>query len=162
MPMRRFLLTCVCAVALCAPATIASAQESVRVRSGEHGDYGRVVFDWKSATPYSITPSGDSLDIVFQKSAEMDASGVNITGKRNIKGVEKLSADGENLKVRINIPDGSTYRHFLIGDRVVVDVYGKTGADADKADQAADKPAGKIEETKDKIEETKEIEETKD
>jgi hypothetical protein len=127
MSMRRLLMICVCAVALCGPPVSAWAQDKVNVRSGIHDDYGRVVFDWDVSVPYSVMPSGDDgIDISFQRAATLDISGVNPAEVPLIKAIEKLSADSENLKVRIKIPAGSKYRHFLVGNRVVIDVYGKT------------------------------------
>lgn len=117
-------MTCVCAVALCGPVASAWAQDKVSIRSGAHDDYGRVVFDWGKAVPYSVISSGsDAIDLSFQKTGEMDVGGVNPAEVPAIKGIEKLSVEGENLKIRVKIPEGSKYRHFLVGNRIVVDVY---------------------------------------
>ena len=129
MRLRRLLLiTCVCATAFLPP-DVSWAQDSVNVRTGTHTDYSRLVFDWTVPVPYTVSKTGtDTVDIVFQKAASMNANGVNSATAPGIRSVEKLSAEGENLKVRVRIPDGADYRHFLVGDRVVLDVFGKTGA----------------------------------
>lgn len=128
-----FLMTCVCAAALC-PQGAAWAQGSVNVRTGTHAEYSRLVFDWATSVPYTVTRAGtDTIEIVFQKAANMNASGVDSASAPGIRGVEKLSAEGENLKVRVKIPEGAEYRHFLVGDRVVLDVFEKTGVPPPKA-----------------------------
>jgi tetratricopeptide (TPR) repeat protein len=132
--MRRFLLTtCMSAalLCLCAPHGRAYAQDSVNVRTGTHDGYSRLVFDWAASVPYTATRSGnDSVDIEFKKTANMDSSGVDIKNAKTILGFEKLSTDGQNLKVRVKIPAGSDFRHFLVGNRVVLDVYGDVKAAA--------------------------------
>ncbi len=146
MRLRRFvLMTCVCAAALLPPGG-AWAQDSVKVRTGTHPDYSRLVFDWTLSVPYTVTRAGtDTVEISFQKAAEMNAGGVNSVTAPGIRGVEKISASGENLKVRVKIPEGAAYRHFLVGDRVVLDVFGKTGAAATPAPPA---PVAKASEVK--------------
>ena len=115
-------MSCVCAFALCPPAW---AQDSVSVRTSTREDYGRVVFDGAAATPYTVNRvSADTVELEFNKTMAMDTSGINIAATKNIKSVEKISADGENLKVKITIPEDGTFRHFLIGKRLVMDVYG--------------------------------------
>lgn len=132
--MRRFLLTTCMSAALlcvCAPHDRAFAQDSVNVRTGTHDGYTRLVFDWAASVPYTATRSGnDSVDIEFKKTAVMDSSGVDIKNAKTILGFEKLSTDGQNLKVRVKIPAGSDFRHFLVGSRVVLDVYGDVKAAA--------------------------------
>lgn len=134
-PFRRlFLMSCVCAAALSPLAALpAMAQDSVNVRAGVHDDYSRLVFDWAAPAPYTVKEvSPGVLDIVFEKAADMNAGGVD-TKTSNIRAIEKTSAKGANLSVRITIPAGSTYRHFLVGNRVVFDVYGKPPQQAAEA-----------------------------
>lgn len=116
---RLFLLTGVCLTALM---PMAWAQDRVSIRTGTHSDYSRVVFDWGTSAPYDLQQTEPGvLDLTFRKNAVPDLTAVEKLP--NVASVEKLSADGENLKIRIRIPADSKYRHFLIGDRVVVDVY---------------------------------------
>jgi tetratricopeptide (TPR) repeat protein len=135
--MRRFLLTTCMSAALlcvCAPLDRAYAQDSVNVRTGTHDGYSRLVFDWAASVPYTATRSGnDSIDIEFKKTAAMDSSGVDVKNAKTILGFEKLSTDGQNLKVRVKIPAGSDFRHFLVGNRMVLDVYGDVKATAKSA-----------------------------
>ncbi len=138
--MRRILLTTCMSAALlcfCAQQQSAMAQDKVAVRTGLHNGYSRLVFNWEAPVPYTVTRSGaDAVDLEFKKSAGMDSSGVTLDAAQTILGVESLSAPGENLKVRVKIPQDSNFRHFLVGNRIVLDVY---PGEANK--KAAAKPA---------------------
>lgn len=146
--MRRLLLTtCMSAALLCFHAQHhgAHAQETVNVRTGLHEGYSRLVFDWEEPVKYTATRStSGTLDIEFQKPAGMNSSGVDIENAKTILGFEKLSGEGENLKVRVKIPEGSDFRHFLVGSRVVLDVYGAVKA-AGTPKKAEAKPVAKAE-----------------
>ncbi|MGZ9109313.1 MAG: hypothetical protein ACXW4B_10905 [Micavibrio sp.] len=130
--MRRFLLTtCMSAALLCfyAGHRDAYAQDTVNVRTGIHDGYSRLVFDWDEPVTYSAAQTAPgAIDIEFQKSAGMNADGVDLQNPKTILGFEKLSGEGENLKVRVTIPEGNDFRHFMIGSRVVLDVYGAVKA----------------------------------
>lgn len=67
----------------------------------------------------------------------MDVSGVNVESAPGIRGVEKISAADAPLKVRVRVAPGASYRHFLVGSRVVVDVFGSFDAAARPADPTA-------------------------
>lgn len=135
--MRRFLLTtCMSAALLCvyAPHDAAMAQAAasqtqiqnnkVSVRTGLHDGYTRLVFNWQTAVPYTIARSAtDGVDLVFKKAAEMDLSRAGLGPGNTILGLEKLPGAEDSLSVRVKIPAGSTFRHFLVGNRMVLDVY---------------------------------------
>ena len=120
--MRRFvLMSCVCAFALC---PVAWAAEGVPVRTGTHNNYSRLVFDWPQPVVYTATrASSGSVEIEFKRSADMDMSGVDTKTATNILDIKKLSSPDQPLKVNVAIPDGAEFRHFLVGNKVVVDVY---------------------------------------
>lgn len=110
------------------------------MRTGIHDGYSRLVFDWDEPVTYSAVQSGPgAVDIEFQKSAGMNADGVDLQNPKTILGFEKLSGEGENLKVRVTIPEGNEFRHFMIGSRVVLDVYGAVKA-TDALKPLAEKP----------------------
>lgn len=127
---RVFLMGCVCACALTVPVfSPASAQDRVNVRVGAHDDYGRLVFDWSGATPYTVRRLSDTaLELSFKSGADIDIAGLNLNITPNIAAVEKTSAAGNDLTLRVTVPAGSNFRHFLIGNRVVLDVYAPPGA----------------------------------
>ena len=48
----------------------AIAAESVPVRAADHGDFGRIVFDWKQPVGHSIEVSGHELTVTFDRGME--------------------------------------------------------------------------------------------
>jgi len=93
------------------------------VRTGDHEDYSRVVFDWDHKVEYKVSKgSNGTLNIVFESAATPDLSAVSINDINNITNIRQTS-DGNKLKIILNISDKSEYRHFLIGDRVILDIY---------------------------------------
>lgn len=141
-------MSCVCAFALTYPAHAQNAGSAkVDVRSGNTAEYSRLVFDWAASTPYTVKKvTSDQIEIEFKKPAQMNVSSDNAASTR-IHGIEKISGDGQNLKLRVKIPQGATFRHFLIGNRVVVDVYGKA-TPAKTVEKPVAKPAIKPEPAK--------------
>jgi tetratricopeptide (TPR) repeat protein len=92
------------------------------VRLGEHPTYRRMVFDWRSKTPYTVTEADGVARIAFGRPARIDTAALAtrlpdaFSGLRSERGV-----DG-NTDVVIPIPDGVRVRHFLSGTKVVVDL----------------------------------------
>ncbi len=131
--MRKLLLT-TAAIALMgsfvfAPAV--NAQNNVAVRSGQHDTHTRVVFDWPASTTYEVkevTPG--QLVITFREPATLNTSGV-----KNDDVIKGVSSAGQS--VTLNIAPNTTHRHFLVGNKVVIDVF--KPANATKTAQA--KPA---------------------
>ncbi|MEM9469027.1 MAG: tetratricopeptide repeat protein [Pseudomonadota bacterium] len=98
------------------------SQENVTVRGANHPQYSRLVFDWDKAPSYKVAKSADSLTITFNKGSISDLSGINNKSLRNIAGV---SSQGNS--VRASIDADAKFRHFKIGQRIIVDVYNAKG-----------------------------------
>lgn len=129
--MRKLLLT-TATIALMGSfvfATAASAQPSVAVRSGQHDTYTRVVFDWPASTAYEVKePSPGQIVLTFR-----DPATINTAGVKSDDVVKSISAAGQG--VTLNVAPGTTHRHFLVGNKIVVDVF--KPAEAQKTAQAA-------------------------
>ena len=95
---------------------------AVGLRVGSHPTYGRVVMDWPEAVPYRAEEAGNRLVLRFASPARYDLSGA----LRLPNNVESISAydDGILLQAR----PGTRFRHYRIGNRVVIDVL--DGAEA--------------------------------
>ncbi len=115
-------------IALALPAL---AQETVTGRTGTHSGYTRLVFEWTQKPGYSVSKEGGRILIRFSRSGALDKTGIS-TSDKNIKGVEALSSQGEPLQVAVAIPDGSRFRDFIVGNKLVVDVYDSASAEAAK------------------------------
>src|SRR5690606_36721207 len=98
----------------------AQAQEQVSMRFGSHEDYARLVFDWQALPAFEIRQSNDStLDLVFQKTATANTASISLAGDPRISDIVETGTNP--FSVKVSIPDGSEYRHFAIGNRLVLD-----------------------------------------
>lgn len=110
------------------------AQERVAVRSGTHDGYTRLVFEWPSPPQYSVSKESGRVLIRFAKAGTLDKAGIS-ADEPNVKSVDILSAATEPLQVAVAIPTGSKFRDFVVGSKMILDVY-----DPD-VNQAAKSPA---------------------
>ena len=110
----------------------AAAQDSVSARTGSHDGYARLVFEWPAKPDYSLSKDGDRLMLRFSKAAKADVSGIN-ANDTNIRKVEILSSATEPLQVAVTIPAGSKFRGFVVGSKMILDVYDVAGATPSKA-----------------------------
>lgn len=112
-------LSCMTAMMLMLSHGVAVAQDAVNARIGSHDGYARVVFDWPAATTYTVSQSGDRVEISFARPGTMTAAAAT---DPNIKGLEQLAGGAAPLKVALTLAPGRTMRHFTVGNRVIVDV----------------------------------------
>jgi tetratricopeptide (TPR) repeat protein len=95
---------------------LAQQAPQVGLRVGSHPTYGRVVLDWPDPVTYRAEESGNRLILRFDSPARFDLSGA----LRLPKNVEALSAvDGG---IALQAPPGTSFRHYRLGNRVVIDV----------------------------------------
>jgi predicted negative regulator of RcsB-dependent stress response len=100
----------------------AIAQDAVKVRTGAHEDYSRLVFEWPSKPQYSLSKQSDRVLVRFGKAGTANTSGVAASAK-NILKVETLSQGAEPLQMAITIPAGSRFRDFMVENKLILDVY---------------------------------------
>lgn len=101
---------------------------NIRVRSGEHDAYTRLVFDWPAKVEYSFEQSDGVVTIHFQQAANLGLTAVQSAPPRFLGQIRsQLSDDG--VRVAIAVAPTSTVRHFLSGAKVVIDVRAPTGSD---------------------------------
>ena len=101
----------------------------VSIRSGVHPSYTRLVFDWIEKPGYQVDQKGDRLIMTFDKVVSPDLSSVIDRDLPNIRSVKVLSQEDEALVLQFDTRKGTTFRHFMAGSRVVVDVYNPEGED---------------------------------
>ncbi len=105
----------------------AHAQDTVRLRAGEHDGYARLVFDMGKSPVYSASDNTPGeLVISFSAPAALDDSAYKADPPKNVAGVKVISM--APLQVSITLVKGSTTRNFSAGNRVVVDIYDPPGA----------------------------------
>ncbi len=117
----------------------AKGAPKVRVRTGEHEKYSRIVFDWSAKPPYTVQRSGDEAVLSFARPARIDVRRLNSRPPKYVLGAKsKLKADG--VTVTLHIPATFKLRHFLFGPKVVVDIMPPGSG---KAVHMAKAPGGK-------------------
>jgi tetratricopeptide (TPR) repeat protein len=98
-----------------------SSGPRIKVRSGVHNDYTRIVFDWPNKVPYQLNQTVGLATIVFSSPARLDIGSLQ---RRLPKLISSINAEStaSGALARIVIPKTSRIRHFLAGPKVVVDV----------------------------------------
>lgn len=116
----------------------AQAQDTVRVRGGEHEGYSRLVFDWGANVSYILEKkSSTELLLKFQKAATFDDSAIKSAPVKNLQGFSVVSESP--LQISIKVSEGTTSRDFSAGNRIMVDVY-----DPPAGQKTTEKPPEKI------------------
>lgn len=97
------------------------------VTVGAQQDYTRLAF--RFAGPTTVTPllQGNRLDLRFSRAADMDIAELRATPPRLIREVRRVSAAGQPVRLQITLEAGVRQRHFVDGDRVVVDLLPPEG-----------------------------------
>ncbi len=92
------------------------------VTVGAQGDYTRLAF--RFAGPTTVTPlqQGNRLDLRFSRAADMDIAELRASPPRFVREVRRVSAAGAPVRLQITLEAGVRQRHFVDGDRVVVDL----------------------------------------
>ncbi|MBT5266772.1 MAG: hypothetical protein HOL85_18185 [Rhodospirillaceae bacterium] len=109
----------------------------LKVRTGQHADYDRLVFDWPSVVPYRVEETANSATVMFESRARIDEAAVRRRLPAALKGFSARTND-TGVAVTIPLPEGTAIKHFPAGSKVVVDVL--RGAAAKRA-RAEAKPA---------------------
>lgn len=114
----------------------AQAQTRVSARTGAQKGYTRLVVEWPSNTPYTLSKEGDRILVRFAKAGTLDLSGV-ASGDRNVRAVKVTSGATEPLQIAVTIPEGSRFRDFIVADKFMLDVYDSDRPQAEAAKQEA-------------------------
>ena len=110
----------------------------VRLRSGDHADFSRLVFDWPSAKiGYRSRTADNKLVITFDDRAEIDVSAVNNDPLVFAKAVTVSDKDGKT-EVIVDLPPGSDASSFRNEKSIVFDIR-KGAGKPEKADVKKEK-----------------------
>lgn len=114
--------------------TALSAQPSVEVRSGDHPNFSRIVFDFAQPPDYSVSLTKGRLTIVFDRPFSFDFGSLPADPLDRLAAPRVTVADG-GTRVELAVRGTPLPRHFLSGASLVIDVV-------DSAEAAvADSPA---------------------
>ncbi len=131
---RRLSLAALAALMLAAAATPAQAQQSVRVRAGEHADYTRLVLDAAPGAALEWGVADGALTVLMPQAGGFDTGPARAArGLSRVEAFEtSLSTRGAVLTARLTCPCGARIQRLGDG-RVVLDI--RTGAPTPPAPQ---------------------------
>lgn len=112
-----------------AQATPAANTPRINVRTGEHGDYTRIVFDWEQEVDYSVDAAGGVVTVRFQRPATFTLDALTGSPPAYV-GAARASTGDAASQVTVAIPASSTVRHLRAGTKVVVDIRAPTAGDS--------------------------------
>ncbi|MGY8999857.1 MAG: hypothetical protein ACKVIK_08050, partial [Rhodospirillales bacterium] len=102
------------------------ALERVKVRTGEHDSYGRIVFDWRKPVKYKVTKQGNLAIVTFQRPANIVVAPLNRNSVANVRGAN-AQISNTSTTIALSVSSTSRIKHFRKGLKVVVDVFNPTG-----------------------------------
>lgn len=101
-----------------------SAGPAIGVRIGEHGKFSRIVFDWEKRVPYTVTRSGDALQVTFDRPANIGVARLKTPPAKHIRAAT-ADSDASGSRVRLTVPADSRVEDMRVGPKVVLDVYAR-------------------------------------
>jgi tetratricopeptide (TPR) repeat protein len=134
------------------PLSAVSAAD-VTARANTMDDYTRIVLDFEKTPSYIADQKSSSLKLTFQNESDLSSAAKSITSAPRVASV--LANDKKNIQFTFSNP--KEIRHFTIGNRVIIDVYGdQTTADQKTPEQKIeDKPVTATASEEKKADETK-------
>lgn len=113
---------------------------SVRVRTGQHEGYTRIVFDWPRKVSYTFKQDGGIATLTFARAAKIDLKSLQSRPPRFVGGARSRTTS-DSVTVTLTVPETSKIKHFLSGPKVVLDVWRPSGPDKAAALPPAKDPA---------------------
>lgn len=106
------------------------------VRIGEHPDFTRTVFDWYENVSYEVEKTGNRVAISFGRTGAPDLSRFSEDPPRYIEGAAARAGD-QTLRVTLDVAEGTDFRHFRDGNRIVVDIIRGSARDTARPPRSA-------------------------
>ncbi len=104
--------------------SFASDRDVLKVRSGIHHKFTRVVFDWQKKVGYSLKKGDGYVEIVFNSDAKVDFSGVSTRRDKYLKGISRKATNDGLLHVVIKTGKGfANVKDSRVVRRIVLDIY---------------------------------------
>lgn len=121
---------------LMAQAQAPAASNAVKLRTGEHPDYTRLVFDFPQVVEFNLNNDGGKLSLRFASPLPIDLGAVARRPPRWVSDLGVQADAGANI-VRFTIPAVAKTKTWRDGGKIILDI---TGGDA-KPEAAAASPA---------------------
>jgi hypothetical protein len=97
------------------------------VRSGEHDQFMRLVFDWDRDVPFHVDQRGNRTLITFDRPANVVLGPIARGDAKNVAAASSEVVGGSTV-VTLNVASTSRIQSTKSGPKVVVDIYNPTGA----------------------------------
>ncbi|MEZ5972788.1 MAG: hypothetical protein R3C31_13345 [Hyphomonadaceae bacterium] len=107
-----------------------AAVPDATVTVGVQNDYTRIAFRFAGATTVTPLQQGNRLDLRFSRAADIDIAELRASPPRFVREVRRVSAAGAPVRLQLTLEAGVRERHFVDGDRVVVDLLPPEGGTA--------------------------------
>ncbi|MGD9967252.1 MAG: hypothetical protein AB7T59_12070 [Hyphomonadaceae bacterium] len=97
------------------------------VTIGAQQEFTRLAF--RFAGPTTVTPllQGSRLDLRFSRAADIDIAELRASPPRYVREVRRVSAASAPVRLQLLLEPGVRQRHFVDGDRVVIDLLPPEG-----------------------------------
>ena len=99
-----------------------STGQDVRIRSGAHADYTRLVFDFTRRTGYTVRRDGGLVTLTFNTPANLVTGPINRQPPLFIGGVRAAAGGAQTVAV-VAVPANARVRDLTVGTKVVLDVF---------------------------------------
>lgn len=103
-----------------------STLPKIKVRTGAHAAYTRVVFDWPKKVDYTLTQKGGVVSVRFAREVDLQVQALRRRPSPYIGAVRTQVSDGATT-LTIAVAASSTVKHFPSGPKLVLDVRRPTG-----------------------------------
>jgi len=108
------------------PALKAARGPAIKVRSGVHADFTRLVFDWPNKVPYQLTQEGGKATIHFSRPAALDIAKLQKRPPKLISAI-RSAPTGDGVSVTLSVDETSRVRDSQSGSKVIIDVMRPSG-----------------------------------
>lgn len=109
---------------------------SVKVRASDKGDYSRIVFDWGKTPRYTTQETQNGVVVTFEQDATFAVMGADPSSLSRVAGYKTLSPHA----VEIDFSKDKSIRHFVMDNRLVIDIKGKAGKKQEQKPTAEKQP----------------------
>lgn len=113
---------------IAAQAVAAKDGPGIRVRTGQHPDYSRVVVDWPAKVGYALEQADGVVTVRFSAAAELQL-GALTRNPPPFVGAVRSRVSGAETVLEMAVARSSRVRHFLSGAKLVMDVRRPAGAE---------------------------------
>ncbi len=114
----------------------AKAAPAVKVRSGNHASFSRLVFDWPTQTGFSVQESGNGFVLSFDKAGSLDTAAVSRRLPDRLTGLKASTADGRT-EVTVQTRGPVEVKSFRSGNSIAFDF-------SDEVPRAENTPSAKV------------------